>query len=182
MDNKTEQNFFSGLTEDKMALKFFLTFAISMSTIVPMFMYSIIWYEKYGSDNKRTLLNKFAASICCSGMQFLMFIQMSEIIWYLYGPLPANFCLFVRILRSTLSAEVLIYLDLIVLTRYLYIFWIKNPAGIHDNFWALFIGILVKMFSLICNGVWHLTISHQPLNFYICSGLDPTIAYQNPPR
>ena len=182
MENETNQNFFFGLTEDKMALKLCLTYAISTSVILPIFMYSIIWFEKYGSDNRSTLLNKFATSICCCGIQYLMFVQMAENMFYLHGPLPANFCLFVRILRSALFIEMFIYLDLIIITRYLYVFWIKNPAGIEDDFWSLFLGILVKMLSFIFNGVWHFTITHQPLNFYICSGLDPTAAFQNPPR
>ena len=184
MENATdpEHNFFFGLTGDKMALKLCLSYAFAVSIILPIFVYSIIWYEQCGSDNRRTLINKFVILISYSGMQYLMFVQMPENIWYLYGPLPPNFCFFVRILRSALFVEMLIYLDLMIMTRYLYIFWIKNPTGTHDDFWVLFIFMLVKMLSFIFNGVWHWTISHQPLNFYICSGLDPTTAFQDPPR
>ena len=182
MMNTSNTDFFLALTQDGTLLGVCLTFAMFVSIILPVFLYSVIWYEKHSSDNKQTLLNKFETFVSWSGIEYLTFVQMAENVRYLVGPLPAYFCLFVRILRSTIFVELLVYLDLAVLTRYFYIFWIKNPAGFQDDFWAMFLNMMVKMFCLLSMIVWHLAITYQPLNFYICAGIDPTLAYLNPPR
>ena len=33
--------------------------------------------------------------------------------------------------------------DLIILTRYAYVFWLKNPAGFNDDFWVVFFNMWV---------------------------------------
>ncbi len=37
-----------------------------------IFMYSIIWYERFGSDRKRILTNKFVSMICWSAICILL--------------------------------------------------------------------------------------------------------------
>ena len=136
MVNSNHTDFFLALTQDGYTLMVCLTFAMTVSITLPVLIYAIIWYEKHTSDNKRTLINKFVTFGSWSGIEYLVFVQMAENLRYLVGPLPANFCLLVRILRSTLFVELLVYLDLATLTRYIYVFWIKNPAGFNDDFWA----------------------------------------------
>ena len=69
-------DFFSGLTEDKPVKTFCLTFATLVSFVLPFFLYSIIWFEHFGSDNKRTLINRFASLGCWTAMEyFLVFIS-----------------------------------------------------------------------------------------------------------
>ena len=181
MSNVTQ--FFSELTSNQPVLTAAcLTFASVTSLAIPVFMYAIIWYERYGSDKKRTLLNKLASLACWAAIEYYLVAQTLEIVIFLFAPLPAQFCLFTRIVRSSVFIEVLIFFDLITLTRYFYIFWLKNPAGFHDEFWANFFHFWVKMVSVIFMSTFHIVSLHQSLNYYICSGLDPTTAILNPPR
>ncbi len=229
MSNVTQ--FFAELTSSQPVLRVTcLVFALATSLVVPVFLYSIIWYERYGSDNKRTLLNKFASLACWAAIEYYLVAQMLEIITFLFAPLPAQFCLFTRyqfsqhylliffvrklhkllfciyictflaigfwrkscfknvgkidhrIVRSSVFIELLVFFDLITLTRYFYIFWLKNPAGFNDEFWANFFHIWVKMFSFVFMSTFHIVSKHQSFNYYICSGLDPTTAILNPPR
>jgi hypothetical protein len=42
-----------------------LIFALIAPILLLPFLYGIIWYEKYGTDAKRTIINQLAASIRC---------------------------------------------------------------------------------------------------------------------
>jgi hypothetical protein len=55
MSNDTD--FFSGLTSPKPIKTFSLIFAGIICVTIPIFLYSIIWFERFGSDKKRTILN-----------------------------------------------------------------------------------------------------------------------------
>ena len=59
-------------------------------------------------------------------------------------------------------------------------FWLRNPAAFHDDFWCLFIDIWVQGFGFISQLSWHLIIPRQPLGYYICSGIDPTELLKTP--
>ncbi len=38
-------------------------------------------------------------------------------------------------MKNVVSVQLMLFLDCIVFARYVYIFWLKNPAGFHDDFW-----------------------------------------------
>jgi hypothetical protein len=42
--------------------------------------YSIIWFERYGSDNKRPLLNKLVSSICWLGVFWFLVVQPIDVL------------------------------------------------------------------------------------------------------
>jgi hypothetical protein len=48
-----------------------------------------------------------------------------------------------------------LYFDLIILSRYVYIFHLKNPAAFDDDFWALFLNLWVTFASLCFKGTVH---------------------------
>jgi len=58
--------------------------------------------------------------------------------------------------------------------RYSYIFWLKNPAAFHDEFWCVFINVFANVFGLVSQLTWHQSLPRQPIGYYICSGIDPT--------
>ena len=183
MDNETlTDNFFSQLFERQFSLTASMTFAIVATATVPLFMYSIIWYEQYGNDNRRTLVNKFASLACRGGMEYLLFPQVLEISSFLFGPMPKYFCLLTRILRSAIFIEIILFFDLMIISRYFYIFWLKNVASFDDRFWSTFFHCWVKLFCIITMTTWHLIVTKQPFNYYICTGTDPAMAFLNPPR
>ena len=160
-NESSDLNFYASLTDDKTSLTVCLTFAISVSIVVPIFLYGIIWYDRCGTDNKRTLLNKFTSLACWAGIEYLVFVQTSENVRYLFGPLPTKFCFFARIIRSVIFTEMLLFVDLIVLSKYFYIFWIKNPAGFDDGFWASFLNLSVKLSSILSMTTWHFVMENQ---------------------
>jgi hypothetical protein len=177
-----KNDFFSTLTEDKQTKGICLSFAVISLLTFPILAYSIIWYEKYGTDNKRTMINKFFSMICWSAIENWILVQSSEILCYIIGPLPSNFCFFIRIFRSANFYQFLLYADLAMISRYVYIYCLKNPAGFNDDFWAYFFNMWVKICTLISMMVYHSLLTYQPSNYYICAGKNPIIAFNNPPR
>ena len=62
------------------------------------------------------------------------------------------------------------------LARYVFIFHLKNPARFQDDFWHLFLNIWIVGFGLVSQFVFVYLPGQQPINFYICAGLDPRTA------
>ena len=98
----------------------------------------------------------------------------------IFGPAPQIFCFAKTIIRSAYVTQTFLYFDAIALTRYIFIFWLKNPAAFRDDFWYIFLSSWIKGASLIFNGVWFFKVEHQIINYYICSGNDPTEDFKKP--
>jgi hypothetical protein len=81
-----------------------------------------------------------------------------------------------------LGPQVLLFADLATLARFFYIFLLKNPGNFNDDFWAFFLNLWVKLATLVSMTAYHCLLTIQPINFYICSGLNPTVAFQNTQR
>ena len=169
---------FKGLTSNNPEKVFSLTFAIVTSIVIPILLYSIIWFEKFGADNKRTLVNKFTSSGIWCAIEYLLFVQTIDIIRFLYGPLPKHVCFWVRIVKNAIFQQMFLFFDMIILSRYAYIFLLKNPAGFNDDFWATFMDIWVVLFSFLVKASQYITEPNQPLTYYFCCGSDPRLHFQ----
>jgi len=74
----------------------------------------------------------------------------------------------------------MLYLNAIAITRYLFIFWLKNPAAFQNEFWNVFLKRWIIAAGLISNFSWTFVAERLTINFYICSGLDPTENFKKP--
>ena len=106
----------------------------------------IIWHEQFGSDHKRIFLNKMVTALNWVSIVWFLLIQPSDMLLYLYKPLPDWFCKINYILRNMLVLLCLIYTDLILIIKYAFIFWMKNPANFQDDFWSFVINVWVVTF------------------------------------
>jgi len=131
-------NFFSGLTEMTNFKMFSIAFALLGCCIILPTLTGIIWFEKFGSDNKRTLINRLVSSVCWTFIQYVAIVLVVDIIRHLLGPLPNALCFAQVILRSSASSDLLLFYDAIISIRFVYIFVLKNPAAFHDEFWIRF--------------------------------------------
>ena len=50
--------------------------------------------------------------------------------------MPPVACFLQLLLKNVFKWYCLLMLDVIVLIRYLFIFWIKNPAAVQDDYWT----------------------------------------------
>ena len=62
--NNSYEQICSGFLENGFSKYFSITLSIFLSVLVLPLLYGIIWYEKFGTDFKRTLINQLFGSIC----------------------------------------------------------------------------------------------------------------------
>ena len=135
----------------------------------------IIWYEQYGSNHNRTLINQFVTSTCWSGVAYNLLAQVPEVAIGLFGPFNQNFCLFHSILKNTILSQLVVLLTGISVVKYIYIFITKNPSCRSDDFICFFTNLACCFNSFIYQGVLHLMPGNNSHPFYYCSGTLPGI-------
>ena len=113
-------------------------FFLSAIILIP-FIYGIIWYEHFGSDHKRILLNRLVSSICWSGIEYYTLVQGLEVLRYTVGPLPVHVCLAHLVLKNAIHIQTVLFIDVIAVVRYLFMFWLKNTFGFQVRFNYIFL-------------------------------------------
>jgi len=137
--------------------------------------YGMIWFEHYGSDKKRTLINRLFSSVCWTSMQYYVFVCPLEIARYIYGPLPEMVCLIHLIHKNEFPIQLTLFSSGVALSRYLFVFYLKNPSEFQDEFWHTFINIWIICFGFLSQFTYVYLPGHQPVNYYLCIGVDPQI-------
>ena len=184
MKNQSDENidFFDFLIENQLERITSVTITAVVVIIMPALLYSIVWYEKYFNDAKRTLLNRLVAMNCRTGIYFSILSLAPEILRFTYGSFSEKFCFFHIVFKGIFSWAFLFILDATVITRYMFIFWLKNPVAFQDHFWCRFIEIWIYGASFISMFVWHYAVQFQTMGFYFCAGKDPTNMRQHFPK
>jgi hypothetical protein len=136
---------------------------------VPLF-YSFIWYEHFGSDKKRTLINQLVAYIWKIVIFYLVVARFCDTVNSIFGPFSEWMCFILWIIKGACTAAVLITINAVMLTRYIYIFHYKNPGRVDDDFWITFLSMWISGVSLISYCIWYCLPGMQPIYFYICKG------------
>ena len=57
-----------------------LVFSAVSLVSVPLLLYSIIWFDNFGSDKKRTFINRLVSSFCAALIEMCFTIQLTEFI------------------------------------------------------------------------------------------------------
>ena len=73
-------------------------------------------------------------------------------------------------LKITIPIQILLILDCIIITRYFFIFWLKNPAAFNDDFWSFFLNIWIVGFPVISQFILNMASTKKILFYYICVG------------
>ena len=147
--NGNSSDFFEGLFQNRASKVASICFSITVAcTILPL-LYGIVWFEKNGSDQKRTMINKFVTSFCLTFFEWFFIIQTIDTLRYMHGPLPEFICTAQITLKNSIYAQILLFLNGILISKYIFIFWLKNPAAFNDDFWSLFVNIWVVSFSIL---------------------------------
>jgi hypothetical protein len=147
-----------------------LTLSFISITVGTPFLYSVIWFEKFGSDKKRTILNLLFSLSNYLIIFFLWFIQIPETLRYIVGPLPFFICYGQQILRNFFVISMMLFADVIIVIRYAFIFWLKNPAAFHDDFWYCFLSVWNFGFCAIMCCARHCLGSYHVFALYVCTG------------
>jgi hypothetical protein len=88
------------------------------------------------------------------GLIGVTLVELVDLVSYLNGPLPSAVCLLQLILKNVIKTQILILSDCLILSRYIFIFHLKNPAALPDKFWARVLVFWTTAFSIIFNVVF----------------------------
>ena len=133
----------------------------------------IIWYERNGDHNYRTVLNQLFSSISLVTISYLMFVYIPDGIRYLHGPLPATFCDIHNFLKNFFGNCFILLLDCIICLRYIFIFKWGKCSVFDENFVASFLQLSILALSLWMALVKKMSVGRKPMNYFMCCGKNP---------
>ncbi len=134
--NRTELRYFH--LEPSPIKSAILALAIVLLLLAGSSLYSIIWYERYGCDLKRTLGNRLVSLMCWVWIESFIITFFFEIVIYSYGQLPSDICALYIYMKNVFAVQGILLLDGIILSRFVLIFYIKNPGVFQGlNFYLL---------------------------------------------
>ena len=165
----------SELTEIDMSVKnplliISLLLSVLVAILGPPLLFAVIWFERFGSDKKRTLLNMLVNMKCWTAIAFIVLGQVPEIIIYTFGPLPVKFCYLHTVVRLSIICSILMFINAMIIFRFVYIFKLKNPAAFRDDFWCVLVSIWIHMASSIFITTLNTLANHQIMPNFICTG------------
>jgi hypothetical protein len=166
-----EDDYFAGVFEKRTFTTISLSISFTLSAILVALFLCIIWFDQIRSDSKRIIIARLFCSGCWSSIGYLFLVHLIDLFRYIIGPLPEFVCFYHLVLKNAFSLQLLIILNLIVIFRYIFIFWLKNPAAFQDEFWHFFLVIWMKGFSFISQWVIAYFPGTQSLNYYVCLGI-----------
>jgi hypothetical protein len=141
----------------------------SIFLITPWLLY-IIWYERYGANHRRTLINEFVASHFYYAVFYILVGQSLEVILTTFGPFGDYVCHFQEFLQGVMTFQFLQIFTFIFSVKYFYIFVLRNPSGINEEFWCFFLNIWSLLISCLTQFVYQFMPGRHPIKFYICCG------------
>ena len=178
MANNTYQHF-SGFFEDQISKTIFITISGAINLIGLVLCGGIVWFERNCTNEKRILTNKIVSLICLYALAIGPLMFVTDFASYFFGPLNAHYCFFFHLFRGFIRSQLLFFLNSIVVARYVFIFWLKNPASLDDDFWGTIVGIYGAVLSLVANVALMLLPQKQSIFYYACADLDPRPDYKH---
>ena len=141
---------FQNVFENKI-ISLLLTLSPFLLVLSMLSAYGIIWFERFGTDQKRTIINKLVSDSLWIVVIQLPLIMLSDFVRYLLGPLNPHFCFFQVVFKASAFTQILCYFDAMIVAKYALIFWTKNPWSINDDFWSRYVSICIYIFSYTAN-------------------------------
>lgn len=180
-NNSNSSSCFDLIDSDNAIKNVAIAFSVVASIVLPPICYSVVWFEKFGTDSKRTLINMLVSSICWNGIVWCLTVQNLYSLRFVIGPLPSYVCFWFIMLKKMFVSQGLLLIDAMTIVRYVFILWLKNPAAFKDDFWFVLINIWIVCFSFIGQLVRAMAPGNHQLEYKLCTGDDPNYMLTLPP-
>lgn len=172
MSNQTEL-IFSGLLENNPTKIGITVLAAMLTLLCGGLSFGAVWYDLHGFDRYRTVINRIPTAMSLTCLCGITTMEVVEMLIFYTGPFSPNFCLINIIFKNSVKTNAILLTDFLVVTRYIFIVCIKNPAALDDRFWTVLISVWCLGFSVLFNAVFFSLPGLKPISFYICSNADP---------
>jgi len=150
-----------------------ILYSLTVTFITSLIFLSIISYE-HNHYRYRTLINQLLTKLALIVLSSNILSQLPNTLIYIVGPLPWYICYPQMILFPMLTGASILLTNAITVVRYLFIFCVKNPTSIQDDFWAEFINMWALLASFLGNLLYFLLPGKNPHRLYICMGSAPS--------
>jgi len=108
-----------------------------------------------------------------SAFEYNAFVIIPDIFRLYFGPLNFTFCLLKSAVRKALIFQILMILNAIIISRYIFIFILKSSSLAEENFWAFFVSVWIKFAALIINQIIFFIPGNLSPTTFICGGKQP---------
>jgi len=158
-----------------------ITVSFILTFVDALLLYGVIWYQKFGPDYGRTVIDEIFTSFCWACMVALP-IGIADAMRYVIGPFPRFLCHLILFFKGTIRMEIILFYDMMAIFRYILIFHRKNPTSLDEKFWNRFTCHAITLVILIFNIVQEMMPTQKDATFYICCGADPEEDSKLPPK
>ena len=177
ISNENSGNFYAGFLKLESFKLFYLIFHIVLTFVAPLVLYSIIWYERYGSNLQyRTLTNIILSHICWISIARCLVSRIAYVGFLFINPLSSNTCDVIIFLGRYSVLCTFIEIVIWQLVKYFYIFKWKYLVGWNDEFFSTFLTLCNLMLSALFLFVTYMTGHHNAeLDYHLCTGRNTSI-------
>jgi hypothetical protein len=156
---------FDPLNEEKLTQVLLHCFTILSSLLIIPLCYGIIWFER--NNHFRTLINQLVASICWYQIVWIC-IHNVTLLLRMNGPGGSFQCSLEVVVINVLGMQAMLLLDAIVVSKYIFVFVLKNPVAIHEGYFLYFINISTLMVSFVSQCIYSWLPGRNPTLYYFC--------------
>jgi hypothetical protein len=149
-----------------------LGFHILASIITSPILYLIIVYEK--NFDYRTLINQMVSSLMCNALAYNLIMTPLTLLFTIISPIDSPIvCRIYFIVNNVISFHMLFLIDAMLIIKYIFIFHLRNPTAVQDDFWTFWINLWTFMFFLLSTTVVITLPGIDPPRVTICIGKIP---------
>ena len=90
---------------------------------------------------------------------------------YVFAPFKSEiYCHINFIVTTCVTYQIILLFDAIIIVKYVFIFHIKNPTVLQDDFWTIFVNFWIFMFNLIVQIVYAMWPGRNTSSIIFCIG------------
>jgi hypothetical protein len=169
----SQSDFFAELYSDTWLKQFTIVIFFFGSAFGLIFELGIIWYERNGDHNYRTVVNQLFSTTSWMVVFWILLVYIPQGVRYLAGPLNATYCAIHIFLNTFFVSCMVLMVDCIIFVRCIFIFKFSSFAVANDNLIASFLQVTTMSISFWVAITRHMNFDKMPLQYFMCSGNNP---------
>ena len=149
-----------------------LGYTMLVSIITSPILCIIIKYEK--NLHYRTLINQMVSSVMWNALLYNIVMPPLTLLFNIITPINSPVvCRIYFLVHSIITDHVVFLADAMIVIKYIFIFHLKNPTAVQDDFWKFWINLWTYIFCLLTGIVYNTIPGRDKPRISICIGKIP---------